>query len=141
MKSPAHISERFLELALVRAIPDLTIGKPKPSRMKGLYARLQKEVDRDLSRLFPPTRAHILEAAFRINAFALATGWLNQQRHVGTLLSFCADLLEKSESDHNPKILETIALIVDHLEAGGDLPGACCWAGSVAMEKWREVTR
>lgn len=133
--------ERMMELALVRAVPDLVIGDMKPSRLKGLYGRLQREVDRDLARLPRPSQSEIRQIACRVNEFGKATGWLGQQRHVSTLLSFCAEMNENSRFDHNPRILETINDIIAHLESGKDLPAASCWAGSVAAEKWKEVVK
>ncbi|NCC53852.1 MAG: hypothetical protein EOM20_21970 [Spartobacteria bacterium] len=133
------MNKRMMELALVRAIPDLTIGELKPSRLKGLYERLQREVDQDLARLPRPSQSEIYRIADRVNEFGRATGWLGQQRHVSTLLSFCAEMIENSRFNHNPKILETINDIIAHLESGKDLPAATFWAGSLAAEKWREL--
>jgi len=135
------ILSRFMELALCRAVPDLTLGTIKPSRLLNLYTRLQKEVDRDLARLPRPSWTDIRHIERRIMEFGKTTGWLNKQRHVGTLLSFCAEMLENSRYAHNPRILETINDIIEHLENGGDLKTICCWAGSVACEKWMEVTK
>lgn len=129
--------ERMTELALVRAIPDLTLGTLPPSRLKNLYARLQKEVDKDLAKISRPSQSEIYQIANRVNKFGKDTGWLGQERHVGTLLSFCAELIESSTFPHNPRILETINLIIEHLENAGDLKMVCCWAGSVAVDKWK----
>ncbi len=131
--------ERMMELALVRAIPELTVGKLKHSRLNGLYTRLQKEVDKDLARLPRPTKSEIYRIADRVNGFGKDTGWLGQQRHVSTLLSFCAEMIESSRFPHNPRIIATINEIIAHLEQAGDLPAASCWAGSVAAEKWQKV--
>lgn len=135
------MNTRLTELALVRAVPDLTLGTLPPSRLGGLYARLQKEVDKDLSRMPKVSQQEIREIGKRIEKFGLATGWLGEERHVGTLLSFCAEMIESSQYNHNPRILETINLIIEHLENAGDLKTVCCWAGSVAAEKWQEVVR
>jgi len=79
---------RFMELALCRAVPDLCLGTLKPSRLGNLYKRLQKEVDKDLARLPRPSQADIRQICRKIEKFGLATGWLGETRHVGTLLSF-----------------------------------------------------
>lgn len=131
--------KRLTELALVRAVPDLTLGTLKPSRLRNLYARLQREVDKDLAKIPRVSQHEIRGIGRRIEKFGRATGWLGEQRHVGTLLSFCAEMLENSTFSHNPRILETINFIIEHLENKGDLKTACCWAGSVAAERWREV--
>jgi len=131
--------ERLTELALVRAIPGMIKGELKPSRMLGLYKRLIKVVDKELARLPRPTDAEIVKIGKRIERFGEETGWLNNEKHIGTLLSFCADMLERSDYNHNPRILETINDVIEHLENGGDLKQICCWAGSVAADKWESI--
>ena len=127
-----HLSE----LALIRAIPDLTIGTLKPSRKKALFLQLQKAVDKDL-RKFPPQSEANLDKVWRIvQEFGKQTGWLNQTRHIGTLFSFCLEIIEKSNFKFNPTISEIINKIISHLETGKDFKYSSCWAGSLAYEKW-----
>ena len=131
---------RLMELALVRAVPDQHVNGMKPCRLRGLYQRLVKEVDKDLVKQPRPSDSDIRQIAKKIERFGEETGWLNENRHVGTIFSFCADMLERSVFPHNPRILETVNLIVEHLENGGDLKTACCWAGTIAAEKWSILT-
>jgi hypothetical protein len=133
--------ERLMELALVRAVPDQHIEHMRPCRLRGLYERLIKAVDRDLARMPRPTDADIIKIGRRIERFGMDTGWLNETRHTGTLMSFCADMIERSTFDHNPRILETINEIILHMENGGDLKTSCCWAGSVAADKWMDIKK
>jgi len=130
--------ERLMELALVRAVPDQHAPHMKPCRLRGLYERLIRDVDRDLAKLPRPTDAEIRKIGRRIERFGMDTGWLGQERHTGTILSFCAEMLETSPYPHNPGILKTVNEIILHMENIGDLKTACCWAGSVAAEKWYE---
>ena len=130
------MNERITELALVRAIPDQHMDKMRNSRLKGLYKKLLREVDRDISMLPRPSDADMRKIGRRIERFGMDTGWLGETRHTGTLLSFCADMVERSTFKHNPRILETINLIIEHFENVGDLKTACCWAGSIAADKW-----
>ncbi len=124
------------ELALIRAIPDLTIGKLKPSRNKSLFLQLQKSVDKDL-RKFPRQSKPGLDRIWNtVQEFGRQTGWLNETRHIGTLFSFCLEIIEKSNFKFNPKISEIINKIIEHLEAGNDFKYQSCWAGSLAYEKW-----
>lgn len=129
------------ELALIRSIPDLTLGTLKPSRKKSLFLRLQAAVDKDLRNFLGVTEKHIDEARILIEEFGRQTGWLNTTKHVGTLFSFCLEVMEKSEFKFNPAIREIINEIVKHLEAGQDFPFQSCWAGSLACEKWEGLFR
>jgi len=130
-----HISE----LALIRSIPDMTIGELPPCRLKGLYVRLQKWVDKDLHQL-PRISNEDLEAIEKImDQFGEDTGWFGKQKHVGTLLSFCATMIESSEFKFHPRIMETITDIIDHLEAGKDLYFQSFWGGGIAFEKWEKL--
>ena len=130
-----HISE----LALIRAIPDLTIGDLKPSRKKGLFLRLQREVEKDLALLPIPSQYDLDSIWDNIELFGKKTGWLNETRHVGTLFSFCLEIIENSEFKFRPSITETINDIVSHLEDGKNFFMPSCWAGSSAYEKWESL--
>jgi hypothetical protein len=135
-----HKHERLTELALIRAIPGMIKGNLKPSRTKNLYERLIKEVDKDLASLPRPTDSEIFEIGKRIEKFGQITGWLNNEKHIGTLLSFCADMLERSNYKHNPKILNILNELIEHLENAGDLKTVCCWAGGIAADKWKRLS-
>ena len=128
---------RFItELALIRAIPDLTIGDLKPSRLKGLFLKLQKNVDKDLAKTRGLTKDDLDAIWERVQEFGQATGWLEQKKHTGTLVSFCIEIIETSKFDFNPGILKTLNEIIEHFERGGDLKVQSCWAGAMAAEKW-----
>ena len=132
-------TRQISELALIRSIPDLTIGTLPPCRLKGLYIRLQKWVDKDLAML-PRVSSDDLEAIEKImDRFGDDTGWFGKQKHVGTLLSFCAAIIENSEFKFHPRIMETINDIIDHLESGNDLHFQSFWGGEIAFEKWEKL--
>ena len=135
MSNLRHITE----LALIRAIHDLTIGDLKPSRKKSLFIKLQKEVDKDLAKLPKPSEDDIDKIWETVEVFGKKTGWLNQARHIGTLFSFCLEMIENSTFRFNPKISETINEIIEHLENGNDFKYQSCWAGSVAAKKWDDM--
>ena len=127
--------KKLAELALIRAIPDLTIGKLKPSRTKGLFTKLQKYVDKDLIKI-NVTQDTINKLEVIINKFGDSTGWFKQTKHTGTLVSFCLGILERTSFDFHPGILRTLVEIIDHFENGNDFPDAASWAGDIAVEKW-----
>jgi len=110
-----------------------------PSKLRGLYKQLIKAIDKDIVKLPRPSESDIQQIARHIERFGLDTGWLHESKHVGTMFSFCADMLERSSYQHNPKILRTINRIIEHLENIGDLKTACCWAGSIAADKWEKL--
>jgi hypothetical protein len=127
------------ELALIRAVPDLTLGELKPSRTAGLVTNLQKAVDKDLRYLPRINDTQIADIESIIKSFLLDIGWLDQKRHTGTYLSFCAAMIENSEFKYFPRILESINDLIDHFEKGNDFHVQSCWAGSIAAEKWETI--
>ncbi len=132
-------TRRISELALIRSIPDLTLGELPPCRLKGLYVRLQKWVDKDLHQLPRVSDADLEAIELVMDRFGEDTGWFKQQKHVGTLLSFCAAMIENSEFKFHPRIMETINDIIDHLESGNDLHFQSFWGGEIAAEKWEKL--
>ena len=130
---------RYMELAYVRSIYDLLNSTIKPGRLKNLYTKLQAAVDHDLRRLPPIGDSDMLLLREKVRAFGKATGWDRKTRHVVTLLSFCIDLVERSKFPHNPKILETMNLIVEYYERQGRVKFICCKAGAMASEKWNRI--
>ena len=131
-------TRKTAELTLIRATYNFS-GPIKPSRKKGLFEKLQKFVDKDLEKLTRIPDAEVRKAEAAIREFGNQTGWLDNPKHVGTLLSFCACIIEESEFVFNPKILETINEIITHFEDRGDLKTQSCWAGSLAAEKWENL--
>jgi hypothetical protein len=101
-------NKHLAELALIRAIPDLTIGELKPSRVKGLFLRLQKHVDKDLQRLPRPSEKDLDDIWNIVETFGQQTGWLQQKKHTGTLISFCLGIVETSDFDFCPGVIKTL---------------------------------
>ncbi len=132
-------NKHLAELALIRAIPDLTIGELKPSRIKGLFLRLQKYVDKDLQRLPCPSQKDLDGIWDIVETFGHQTGWLQQKKHTGTLISFCLGIVETSGFDFNAGIVKTLNDLINHFENGNDLKVQSCWAGSLAAEKWEDL--
>lgn len=130
---------RFAESAYIRAIPDLLHGELRPGRLSNLYGKLVKAVDADLVRLPVIGDSDVLVIRDIIVEFGKRTGWTGKKRHVGTLLSFAIAIIESSEHKHNPKILETLNLIVEYYERKQNFKIICCHAGAIAAEKWQMV--
>lgn len=126
------------ELALIYSIPYLS-GNMKPCRTKGLFDALQKWAAHDLGNIPKLTNPELDRILARILTWGKETGWLNNKKHNATTLSFCADIIEKSEFDFHPRIIETINDLIAHFENGNDLKIQNCWTGSLAAEKWEKL--
>ena len=124
------------ELALIISIPGINVDQLLPSRTKGLLTRLYKETVKDLGKT-PKKDPKKIEPL--IQKFGEETGWEGKSRHISTLLSFCADMIECSENKFNPRILEAINDLIARLERGKELKAPNCWAGSIAADKWEQL--
>ena len=129
--------KHIAELALIRSIPDCC-SNIRPGKERGLYDRLQKAVDKDLSKYKIYSKdLDLIEP--KIEAFGKLSGWQGQEKHPVTMLGFCLVLIEKSDRKFNNKIIETINKIVAHYERGNMLKSASCWAAILAAEKWEAL--
>ncbi len=130
---------RYVELAYIRAVPDMLHGTLKNGRLKNLYRKLQIACDNEFRRLPELNNVELEQVKGLLLQFSAATGWERKPRHISTLLSFCADMLERSQYDHSPKILKTLTDIIDYYARKEDFRPICCWAGSVAADKWEGI--
>ena len=126
------------ELALIYAVPMLSNANEK-SRLSGLQRTLQRIAWKELSKppeLTDDERDAIVE---HITEWGKMTGWLDNKKHIGTMLSFIAGIIEGSQFKYNPRLLETINELIAHLEAGKDFKITSCWSGSLAADRWAEM--
>ena len=131
-KQTRHIAE----LALIISVPGVCMDTLKPSKLKNRMERLWIETVKDLG-LLPTDNNFEIESL--IQKFGEESGWEGRSQHIGTRLSFCADMIERSENSFNPKILEAINDLIAHLENGKKLKQPSCWAGSLAADKWENL--
>ena len=52
---------------------------------------------------------------------------------------FCLDMLEKSPFTYNPRIMETLLQIAEHLETGKELSYENIQAGTVIADSWQKI--
>jgi hypothetical protein len=123
------------ELTLIYAVPIISDAHEK-SRLAGLQRELQKLAGDCLGNISGMTHFERLVISDHIAEWGKITGWLNNKKTIGTLLSFVAELIEKSQFKYNPKIMKTVNELISHLEAGKEFKITSCWAGSLAAEKW-----
>lgn len=127
------------ELGLIRSIPDLITDELKPGRLKNLMYKLQAAVDLDLGKIANAlTRSEWDRIESILNEFKMVARF-GKQKHVGTIVSFCLSIIEKSNHKFNDKIIETLNHICDYYERVGDLHVASMWSGDLACEKWESL--
>jgi hypothetical protein len=126
---------KMAELTLIFAVPIISDAHEK-SRLAGLQRKLQDLSAKELGKLHQMTHTERLDIIEHIEDWGNQTGWLNNKKSIGTLLSFIAELIEKSQFEYNPKILQTVNELIAHLENGKEFKIQSCWAGSLAAERW-----
>ncbi len=137
------------ELALIRAIPDQELDeewreshdlKPlKPGRLRGLFERLVKVVDKEMGTIPQPLEADINKVNGLIREFGRASGWEYKQYPVVVNISFCAGIFENSTSKIAPKIIHLINEIIDYFDRKEPVPLRYFRGGLFAAEKWNEL--
>lgn len=127
------------ELALIRSIPDLMVGELKQGRLKNLMSTLQAAVDIELGKLcVMPGPGDIDKIESLLENFKNLAKF-GKQKHIGTLVSFCLSLIEKSDKEFGDKIVKLLNLICDYYERVGDLHTASMWSGDLASERWNSI--
>lgn len=130
--------QKKAELTLIYAVPILSHAEEN-SRLAGLQRKLQKAVI-PLMRNMVGFNDYNLEIMIQnILRWGTETGWLNSNRHTSALISFCADMIEKSPFDYPDKILNILTDIADHLEQDKELETVNCMDGAIAAEKWEQL--
>jgi hypothetical protein len=107
------------ELSLVFAVPIVTKANAK-TRLCNLQRTLQQIAKESIDALPDLKSIEKAETVEAMDAWGKTAGWLNTPIHVGVLVSFCAEMLELSGIDYDPKLYEIIVDIVDHLIKGND---------------------
>ncbi len=130
---------KLAELSLIRAIPDMSVVDLKNGRLKGLYARLTKAVDKDLKDITKATRQDLAGCRKLVFGFLKLTGWEDNHKHIFTLLSFCSLMLEESQFRYNPNIQTVINELFGFIEQREKVKPICCWAGANAVDKWNII--
>jgi len=132
-------NKKMTELAMIISIPEFTKDQVKPGRLKNLYNRLTKTATKELEAIPRATIRELDIIESLVGKFGKETGWEGKPKHIITLVSFCLDLIERSEFKYNPRITETLNDIVEYFERSGKAPAPSFWAGSVAANKWKSI--
>ena len=130
------IMRETAELTLVYAVPVVTNASDK-SRLCGLQRKLQKHAKESLDVLPLLNSVDKLQTISCMDEWGVVAGWSNNAVHVGILVSFCAEMLERSKQfNYDPNIYETIVDIVDHLIKGDDFKDEYITEGARTAELW-----
>lgn len=106
--------DHVMELALIRAIPCVTRGKVQ-GRLKSLYNRLQKHVDKEFRKVPQLSTVDIEKVRERIHRFGTTTGWEGKEMDVPILLSFVLGLIEESRHVYPKTIIRELNHLFDFM--------------------------
>ena len=129
---------KTVELTLIYSVPELTEAKSN-SRLAGLERKLQKEAGKHLAKMPKPDEIESQKMLDLLVTWGEVTGW-KDKKHIGSLVSFCAEMMEKSVCNYSSKLYEIITDIVDHLNNRNDFYIASIPAGALAAKRWIELT-
>lgn len=132
-------NKKLLELAMVASIREFTKETQSNGRLNNLYSRLSKIAFKEIEKIPRPSPLEIEKIGQLVDRFGKSTGWLGKEKHIATLASFCLGMIEDSEFNFNPRIVETLNDIIDYFERAGESPAPSFWAGGVAAEKWHNI--
>lgn len=100
--------EHMTELALIRAIPDMILGRIPKGRISNIYKKLQKYVDKILC-TFPQVSAlDKMDIQERIFSFGRSADWERREVDITTLLSFVLDLIENSKFEYPGQVIAAL---------------------------------
>ena len=133
-----NLKRKKAELTLLYAVPQISDAHPN-SRLAGLQRKLQETIKPYLAQLDRFTDQDLHEINQGIFEWGKDTGWLDQKKCTGTLVSFCLDMLENSPIEYPYKIHQVLNQLAEHLENGKALYPLSCSAGQIATEKWRKI--
>jgi len=100
--------EYIATLALIRAIPDMSIGNIRNGRLKSIYSRLQTAVDLKLKQFGRLSDSDILGIRSRVFRFGKASGWERNEKDVALLLSFVLGLIEDAPHSYPDRIVKEL---------------------------------
>ena len=132
MTAPRHTAE----LALIYSIPEICAPT---GRLKSLLQSAQKIAARELGNLPRLTDEDLHAILDRIYAWGKQTGWLGNDKHVSTLISFVLSMIDQSPYTYPARLIDKLNEISAYLEKGGNYKYPSCWAGSLAAERWENV--
>lgn len=126
------------ELTLIYVIPVLSVVEEN-SKLGGLQRKLQKILLPHIRKITNTSEKDTLEIIEKIHIWGKNSGWLDNPKHVGSLTSFCLQMIEVSPITYDPKILDILIDISDHLENNKTLYQASFVAGDNAAKHWQEL--
>lgn len=131
---------QLAELAFIRSIADKELDekKIKNGRLKGLLLKLQKNVDKELTKLsiWPgPIDIKAIEA--KLDYLKYSIGPCDEEFSITAMISFCLGFIEESENKIDPVIIDTLNKIIDYFERDVSQGRDFCYRdGQISAEKW-----
>ena len=125
-------------LAVIKAMPDMLIGKLVQGRLLGLMKRLQKEAYSELMLGRELNIREVIILSGKINKWMEAVGWHGKEKHTCTFASFLL-YLHNEYIPENDKIFNTLDNIYKYFDRVDKAPEAAGWAGSRAGTLYTEI--
>uniref|UniRef100_A0A6M3LZ54 Uncharacterized protein n=1 Tax=viral metagenome TaxID=1070528 RepID=A0A6M3LZ54_9ZZZZ len=125
-------------LAVIKAMPDMLIGKLVQGRLLGLMKKLQKEAYSELMLGRELNIREVIILSGKINKWMEAVGWHGKEKHSCTFVSFLL-YLHNEYIPENERIFGMLDDIFKYFDRVGKAPEATGWAGSRAAKLWTEI--
>ena len=129
---------KLAELALIYGVPIIMQAKEN-SRLDGLQRKLKKLVIPDLLTLPKMGKREADFVDKHVEDWLKEIGWWQEPAHIGSLISFCLDMVENSPFRYNPEIHKTLVKIAEHLDNGKELSYPTIEAGTEIALKWQAI--
>lgn len=117
-KQQRHLAE----LAFIRSIADKELDekKIKNGRLKGLFLKLQKTIDKEFIVLdLWPSPIDTKAIEIKIDKLRDIIGLREEEFSVVAMSSFCLGFIEHTANKINPFIVDALIDIIDYFERGG----------------------
>jgi len=138
-------SQYRAELALIFSLPIVTEAYDN-SRLAGLQRKLQRQIFPIMDNLGnsdTPAKVHREKAVATklIHAWHKEVCWEGKEQLVTTIVSLLALMVEQSTCKYDPKILNTLNSILNHIEKGETLNSDLCDEGLRAAIIWNNIIK
>ena len=136
-----QIEQRNLaELAFIRSIADKELDENdiKNGRLKGLFLKLRKAVDKDIARTgLYPSKIDIKTIETKLDTLKYTIGPCDEEFTAIAMISFCFGFMENSDTEISEQVINTLNNIVDYFERAGRLDLTSHYQdGQAATDVW-----
>jgi hypothetical protein len=129
---------KLTEVSMLMAVAVLYVGQTKPGRVRNRLGMLVNSIlpiyRKSEEGLSYQDREAVAE---KVKNFGIVTGWLDRDIKPATVISFCLDMLEKSEFQWPDKTWDALNDLLEYYERNGKAKAPNFWAGALASERFK----